>query len=427
MLLVSLLFLASNPAFASAPVAPQEDITYAEVGAEGAKLHAFYDKKSAVVLELEAGMPLQVVAQLTPWSKVRVPGGLDVWVHQDYVAWEGGRGSITARRVRIRPMPSTEASSTPLGHFQKGDEVLLLGQEGEWFQVRAPETVSAWILTEALSTPERSAKAWQDKWVGFAETRRIEVPDEVVETVEDPMEGLEAPFPFPGGAESEGKVIEAATKDVGATDAEEAAAGTDTWTLFRSVDVAKDPEQQRKAAFAKLEVLGTAVTRDNAAWNRRRLDNLEMVFGNVIWHASDLRSIEAARTSLTRIDGLRRFYFSNLAADIRRAMAAGERQQAALLEERLAAEKKPMVYAGEGTSVEVGWVEYHPNVNANMPYRLVRGGRSLPMHSFDGHQDLKEFVNREIVVRGVWRDESKLQAGRVLAITELRVLPTRGE
>ncbi|MHC4379828.1 MAG: hypothetical protein ACYSU1_01890, partial [Planctomycetota bacterium] len=105
----------------------------------------------------------------------------------------------------------------------------------------------------------------------------------------------------------------------------------------------------------------------------------------------------------------------------------GERQQAALLEERLAAEKKPMVYAGEGTSVEVGWVEYHPNVNANMPYRLVRGGRSLPMHSFDGHQDLKEFVNREIVVRGVWRDESKLQAGRVLAITELRVLPTRGE
>ena len=142
---------------------------------------------------------------------------------------------------------------------------------------------------------------------------------------------------------------------------------------------------------------------------------------------ADLRSIDAARTSLTRIDGLRRFYFSTLSAEIRRAMSAGERQRGELLEEQLAAEKIPVEVEGEGTSVEVGWVEYHPSVNANMPYRLVRGGRSLPMHSFDGHQDLKEFVNREIVVRGVWRRESGLQAGRVLAITELRVLPPRGD
>jgi len=92
MLFASLLLLA-----APSVLAPQEGSTFAEVSTEGAQLHAFYDKKSAVVLELEPGLPVEVVAQLTPWSKVRVPGGLDVWVHQDYVAWEGSRGNITAR------------------------------------------------------------------------------------------------------------------------------------------------------------------------------------------------------------------------------------------------------------------------------------------------------------------------------------------
>lgn len=420
MLFASLLLLA-----APSVLAPQEGATFAEVTKEGAQLHAFYDKKSAVVLELEPGLAVEVVAQLTPWSKVRVPGGLDVWVHQDYVAWEGSRGSITTRRVRIRPRPSTEASSTPLGHFQKGDEVLRLGQEGEWFQVRAPESVAAWILTDNLVFPERSVEAWQVRWQECAEARQVEGVEEVVESVEDPQEGLESPVPAPTGEGASGKVVEASSGKLDA--GKERPNDANRWVLFRSVDVAKEPEGLRKAAVEKLELLATAVTRDDGAWDRRRLDNLEMVFGNVIWHGADLRSIDAARTSLTRIDGLRRFYFSTLSAEIRRAMSAGERQRGELLEEQLAAEKIPVEVEGEGTSVEVGWVEYHPSVNANMPYRLVRGGRSLPMHSFDGHQDLKEFVNREIVVRGVWRRESGLQAGRVLAITELRVLPPRGD
>lgn len=402
----------------------QAELPFAEVATDDVSLHAFYDSKAAKVLELEKGMPLKVVTELAPWSKVRVPGGLDVWVHKDYVIWKGGVGHITGRRVRIRPMPSTDASSTPLGHFQKDDEVLYLDQDGDWFQVRAPETVSAWILTKHLATPTRDQATWEKQWKAAASERYVqpEVVEEVVEV--DSTGGVETAEVDP---EAVTEVVETAEGGGAVEEAEAAAPVVAVAPLFRSVEVAKDPEAMRLKASERLEQLGNAVTRDNAAWDRKRLDNLEMVFGNVIWHSTNLESIEAARGSLTRIDGLRRFYYSGLAADIRRALAADDKETASLLEAKLAKEKKPSVQEGEGTSVAIGWVEYKPSVHANMPFRLSRGGQELPMHSFDGHQDLKEFVGREIVVRGVWREEKNLQAGRVLAITELRVLPPRGQ
>lgn len=401
--------------------AQQDDLPFAEIASENAVLFAFYDKKSAQIMELELGMPVQVVTEYTPWTKVRVPGGLNVWVHKDFVEWDGGVGSITSSRVRIRPRPSTDASSTPLGHFQKDDVVLLLSQEEDWFQVRAPETVSAWLLTSELRMPQRDLEAWKHVWKEHESARRV---DPVI--LEDDVESSEEVIDAGSGVEGSGEVVEASSDAVVALpNGSTPIVAKDKWPLFRSVDVAKEPEALRLQAVENLDALASEVTSDNKAWDRRRLDNVEMVFGNVIWHSTDLRSINEARRSLTRIDGLRRFYFSALAADVRRAMAAKQVDAAARLDKQLADEKKPVVYEGEGSSVEIGWVEYRPSVNANMPYRLVRGGRELPMHSFDGHQDLKEFVNREIVVRGIWRKEEGLIAGRVLAITELRVLPPR--
>lgn len=406
--------------FFAAP-AQQDDLPYAEIAGENVVLYAFYDKKSAQVLELEQGMPVQVVTEYTPWTKVRVPGGLNVWVHKDFVAWEGGVGKITSSRVRIRPLPSTDASSTPLGHFQKDDEVLLLSQKDDWFEVRAPETVSAWLLTKQLSMPQRDAASWKRIWAEHKGARSVEP---VILETEEPV--VETEIVEEAVQEGQAEIVNASSESAATTSPLTAEKAVDKKrSLFRSVDVAKEPEALRLKAVERLEALASEVTSDNKAWDRRRLDNLEMVFGNVIWHSSDLRSIQEARRSLTRIDGLRRFYFSALAADVRRAMAAKQVDEAARLDKVLAAEKKPVVYDGEGTSVEIGWVEYRPSVNANMPYRLVRGGRELPIHSFDGHQDLKEFINRELVVRGVWRNEPGLAAGRVLAITELRVLPPR--
>ena len=113
---------------------PQADVRYAEIAVDKTAIRSFYDKKAAAVLEVDKGFPVQVVAELVPWSKVRVPGGFDVWVHKDYVEFDAGRGTITSNRVRIRPLPSTAAESHALGHFSKGDEVIRLGEDGDWGQ-----------------------------------------------------------------------------------------------------------------------------------------------------------------------------------------------------------------------------------------------------------------------------------------------------
>jgi hypothetical protein len=150
-----------------------------------------------------------------------------------------------------------------------------------------------------------------------------------------------------------------------------------------------------------------------------------MVYGNVIWHSMERKEVDAARVSLTKLDGLRRFYLAAIASEARRAEVAGDMILASTLKEQRLSELKPRLVPGGGTFVVVGWVEYQPKVSARIPFSVVRGNRSIPLHSYDGHQNLRDFVNHEIVVRGTWREDKSVAAGRVLAITELRVLPSR--
>lgn len=417
---------------------PQADVRYAEIAVEKTAIRSFYDKKSAAVLEVDQGFPVQVVAELVPWSKVRVPGGFNVWVHKDYVEFDAGRGTITSNRVRIRPLPSTAAESHALGHFSKGDQVIRLGVDGDWVKVRYKESVSAWIETKDLVFTKRELSQWQRLWSDMADSRiAVPLPEIPAEEVEgDGDAEIEVGTAEVGNAENESTAQESSSgssqsdfSEANASDSSSSraanAAVKPAWQPFSAAQVAIKPAQNRALADKQLLLLAAAVTKSNDNWDRDRLDNLEMVYGNVIWHSSDRKEIDFARASLTKIDGLRRFYFAALASDARRAQTAGDKIRAVALQDQRAREMKPRLPEGGGTAVEVGWVEYHPKVSAHIPFKVVRGPRAIPMHSYDGHQQLREFVNHEIVVRGTWRKDESVEGGQVLAITELRVLPAR--
>ncbi|MCP4093991.1 MAG: hypothetical protein GY747_11130 [Planctomycetes bacterium] len=419
---------------------PQAEVRYAEIAVEKTSIRSFYDKKAATVLEVDKGFPVQVVAELVPWSKVRVPGGFDVWVHQDYVEFEAGRGTITSNRVRIRPLPSTSSQSHALGHFSKGDEVIRLGVEGDWVKVRYKESVGAWIETKDLVFTERELSQWQRLWSDMADLRiAVPLPEEPIveegetdssseaETDSSEEVASEQASSSDSSSSSAGQSSssESSSSESSSSRAANAAAKPKAWTPFSAAQVAIKPEENRALADKQLKILADAVTKSNDNWDRDRLDNLEMVYGNVIWHSTDRKQIDLARTSLTKVDGLRRFYLAVLASDARRAEAAGDKVRAVALQDQRAREMKPRLPEGGGTAVEVGWVEYHPKVSAHIPFKVVRGPREIPMHSYDGHQQLRDFVNHEIVVRGTWREDKSVVGERVLAITELRVLPAR--
>lgn len=414
----------------------QADAQYAEVAVENTAIRSFYDSKSAAVLEVGKGFPVQVVAELVPWSKVRVPGGFDVWVHQDYVVFDAGIGTITSNRVRIRPLPSTAAESHALGHFSKGDQVIRLGKDGDWMKVRYKEQVAAWVLTKELAFPTRELSQWQRIWNDVSDARTVVPLPEVVVEVEPVTEGdgvvgtasTEGAVGTAGDgaaqpASAKGKAAEssAATSNAAATES----AAEPAWSPIKSAQVALDPAKYQKLADHQLAVFSSAVTKSNDHWERAKIDNLEMVFGNVIWHSMERKEVDAARVSLTRLDGLRRFYLAALASEARRAEVAGDMILASTLKEQRLVEMKPRLAPGGGTFVVVGWVEYQPKVSARIPFSVVRGKRSIPLHSYDGHQNLRDFVNHEIVVRGTWREDKSVAVGHVLAITELRILPVR--
>jgi protein gp37 len=54
----------------------------------------------------------------------------------------------------------------------------------------------------------------------------------------------------------------------------------------------------------------------------------------------------------------------------------------------------------------------------------VRGKSRYLIQSFDSHYKLRDFANRQVVVRGVWQQTSVSEGKAVFAVSELRIMPS---
>ena len=84
------------------------------------------------------------------WKKVRIPGGFVCFVHESLVKQsEDGPAEVTADRVLLRATANKEHG--PLDtRLARGDELTVLGTEGEWVKVISPERVTAWIFEDLM-------------------------------------------------------------------------------------------------------------------------------------------------------------------------------------------------------------------------------------------------------------------------------------
>ena len=116
--------------------------------------------------ELAPNTPLEVSGQDGGWAKVTLPDGLKTWIFSRFIEVNGSTGVITGTDVRVRPSPSTDNNtSPPLGKYRKGDEVEVVGTEGDWTQIRAPKKIGGWLRTEEIQeytdTSENRKKQWE--------------------------------------------------------------------------------------------------------------------------------------------------------------------------------------------------------------------------------------------------------------------------
>jgi SH3-like domain-containing protein len=383
------------------------DFKYAEVISETAAIHAFYDAKSAVVYEAVKGMPLKVVAEVYPWSKVQIPGGFDLWVYKELAKLDAENGvfRVIGSRTRARPLPSTASSSHPLGLFPREFDLVPLAENEEWVQVRAPEELSAWILTSAIKVAEEDMG---EVWKEYSENRQavsIFPPEAKEEILEEPVSGQE-------------EVVEAiVAQPVEIVNYLALAQG------FDESRIALNPKEYLDVAIPALEVLGDNVARDVHTYDFDAIARFETQFAYVIWHSSDSKLIKEARSGLTVIDGMRNFYISRIDNLIINTDLAEEGN----LDPTMRSLRDRAMYSRDTTAGEldilVGWVEFAPRPMNQYPFSLVRSKMNYLVYSPDSHVKLKPFNSRAVIMRGKWGETIGTDSKPLFHISEIRVLP----
>ena len=258
---------------ASAPAAKQDAPTflrYVRAGAAGARARNVYDKQGLVVLEVPAGGLLAVHGERSGWYEVEAPGGFSVWVWGQYLGATADSNvlQVTGANVNMRPLPSNDVSSLPLGQvLEKGDRVRLIGRKDaskpmsdDWVNVWSRAGVRAWVPvseTEPLPSDVDGSALWSKT---VLEARPTLGRDDAAKA-QDASKGL-------NNGQASGDEVKPESKDVGQALAEADAL----------LAAARKAEQERgtpdyvKARAAYEKVLTLAPTAATAEVARARIE-----------------------------------------------------------------------------------------------------------------------------------------------------------
>ncbi|MCH2102325.1 MAG: hypothetical protein MK209_10440, partial [Planctomycetes bacterium] len=308
----------------------------------------------------------------------------------------------------------------------------VLDQDDAWLKVLAPEELSAWVLTEKIEVFSPPPTDWSSSW-GLAGDKRTQA---VLASAKPGITGGKKLQPSEGEVKSAGNSEQSAVADASqkvqpaegvAKSAEGVAIAAEVAVpksalLGKAVDLdlpQEDPALAVAAARKNLDAHAKEVTEMLDLYAPDVLENCEMIFTAVLLKSKDSMLLKDARQGLTRSDALRKFHASAMTARLRRAELEQGLPSGTLAEKEGA--KKSLV--GEGQVTWVGHLVHKPHQYPETPFVAVRGNREVLVHSFDGRFYLRDYLGREVAVRGTWRKLSKEGKRRVVSIEEIRALP----
>ena len=372
------------------------DFSYAEVISDQVEIRAFYDAKSVVVFTAAKGTPVKVVAEMYPWSKVQIPGGYDLWVYKSLATLDSEMGiyHVNGSRTRSRSKPSTDADSHSLGVFPRDADLVPLFIEEDWIKVRAPESMSAWVLSAEIKATDANL---DDVWQQHVMQRQAVSVVEVI--VEEPILVDAVP-------------VEASSIVVPALNS------------FGESEIAIDSESFFEIAIPQLETLGDQVVIDYQAYDFELVSLLETQLAYVLWHTSNGEHVESARSAIAKLDGMRSYYLSRINNQLIDTPLA---QQGKLNPELRKLRDRAMFSRDttEGTTdIVVGWVEFKPRARAAYPFEISRAKNNYLVQSADSNYKLRDFVNRQVIMRGTWQSAQGAEGKPLFAISEMRIMPT---
>lgn len=104
-----------------------------------------------VVGQVQRGEHLTAKSMTTNWVEVIPPETIDFWAHRDFLS----EGEVVSPRLNIRAGPGINYSV--VATVERGDQLVVRGEFGEWVKVEPPKDASLWISSEYVEaiTPER--------------------------------------------------------------------------------------------------------------------------------------------------------------------------------------------------------------------------------------------------------------------------------
>ncbi len=103
---------------------------------------------------------VQVVGEEYGWYKIVPPAGSFSWVSKEYVEKkDGAKGVITGDRVSIRAGSNLSDKKTVIQLLgNKGMEVTILGEEGDWYKIAPPEGAFLWVSAQFVKPESQVAQ-----------------------------------------------------------------------------------------------------------------------------------------------------------------------------------------------------------------------------------------------------------------------------
>ncbi len=135
------------PAPETAPAARQpvsEDQAWGQVNAVNVNVRTGPNTRSAIVATLKSGEYVKARAIQGDWYEIQWPQSIPVWIGKEFVqvsAERGGTVSSPATRVYSAGTPQSQL----VAKLEKGASVTIVGEEGNWYKIQAPEAATAYI------------------------------------------------------------------------------------------------------------------------------------------------------------------------------------------------------------------------------------------------------------------------------------------
>ena len=144
-------------------VAAAQNATYGTISGDEVRLYGGPGESNAILGQFRKDALVRMVAIEGRFLEVEVPGGFPVYVttgtpERAYLREVSpGESVVTAKDLLIRAQASTEGGS--LGRLQPGDRVIVVGEEGGFTRILAPDKVRGYIFDEHFAAAPDQATA----------------------------------------------------------------------------------------------------------------------------------------------------------------------------------------------------------------------------------------------------------------------------